>query len=325
MDVSVVVIGRNDNYKSSIVPYLSRLNLFSHTLNKFMEGLDWELILVDYNPPPNKKLLSQALDWSDIPVKHRVVKRNERSEFIAKHVKAGARLLNAAGKRVSWELFPVYLLHGAREGLKCATGDWVLWTSTDNVFGGSLNDVVGKLELNCFYRAFRLNFGIKDLSSFDLLCESPENTLATLRKRIIGRRSSGWRKKVRRNIWKAAGDFMLLPREVCLKFGGYVPMAHPKPKDAYTQFVFAALLNGCKIKKLNYRFINMHFSDTTHMKHVMTSYNYVCKKYNFLSWKKTKEFLCFKEWAHDIATSPKGWTGYDFLWIKRLFDNILRE
>ena len=60
--ISFVVAARNDNYGGD---FLRRIQVFLNVLLALCEnhGLDMELIIVEWNPPPNVPKLAKVLAW----------------------------------------------------------------------------------------------------------------------------------------------------------------------------------------------------------------------------------------------------------------------
>jgi len=67
MKISIASSGRNDNYSN----FLPKLKLSLKFIHRALKNIDYEFVLIDYNPPKDKPLLSECLPKHKYPnVKH---------------------------------------------------------------------------------------------------------------------------------------------------------------------------------------------------------------------------------------------------------------
>lgn len=305
MDLSVIVYGRNDNYKSSgPTTFLSRLKTFCQSLKSSLQGISWELVMVDYNPLDNS-LMSNAWEWTDINVNHVVVSSKQWSKLIENNRKLKARFTE----------YHVYPGHGMYAGFLHAKGDYVLYTSTDNIFPPGLNDIINNVKPGTLYRARRA-----DLTEAVVLERSSE---------II---SGSWvPDRYFGTIWRACGDFMLISRQDCSRMGGFLPMAHPKPYGLDSQFAFFSMCSGINIDMLHYTFVNTSIPDSGKRKGANKS-AYFCSGYDHDDFvKRNKHFKKFKTWAYNAkwtynsdAPAPPFSVSYDYQWIRDIFGRVIK-
>ena len=140
--LSIVVTSRNDNHGGNL---LHRMQLF---VNGLMEQcrrhqLNAELVLVEWNPPPDRPRLSEALSWpkEEGPCSVRVI---EVSPEIHSQFKHSERL-------------PLFQMIAKNVGIRRARGRFILATNIDILFSDEMMRflVRGKLDPNRLYRVDR--------------------------------------------------------------------------------------------------------------------------------------------------------------------------
>lgn len=151
--LSVVITGRNDDYGQD---FLGRLKVF-------LRHLDWqvrtcpdlmELVIVEWNPLPDREPLSQVLPTTrNISVRYITVDR-------VTHETMGATM-------------PVLEFAGKNVGIRRARGDFVLATNPDIVFSQAMIDWLATrpLRSDTVYRTDRYDFlpdGISDIADCDI-------------------------------------------------------------------------------------------------------------------------------------------------------------
>jgi hypothetical protein len=140
--LSVIVAARNDNYGGD---FIGRLKRFAESLARASRAYPdlFELIVVEWNPPPDRPPLSEAIDWSDIanvriivvpPELHRPIPNSDR--------------------------LPMFDCHAKNVGIRRARGKFALTTNADIVFPIELFDWFSTRSLSpdCFYRVDRHDF-----------------------------------------------------------------------------------------------------------------------------------------------------------------------
>lgn len=147
--ISVVVVGRNDNYG---VNFLDRINNFIRSLDYQVKNYPnlLELIIVEWNPRPQ-----------DAPIK----------DVIAKVDNLNIRVIT-----VSPELhnklehpLPVLEFHGKNVGARRAQGEFVLVTNPDILFTDEMITEFSKRRLSeeCFYRTDRYDFVSDEINTVE--------------------------------------------------------------------------------------------------------------------------------------------------------------
>lgn len=163
--LSIVVTARNDNHGGDM---LQRMQAFVDSLvcqcRRF--NLDAELVVVEWNPPGDKKRIHDEIVWpsSMEPLSVR---------FIEVPSDVHDALENA-------EKFPLFQMIAKNVGIRRASGTFVLATNIDIIFSNELMWFVSKkmLEERYFYRVDRYDIGKRTipagLTSDDLLtyCET---------------------------------------------------------------------------------------------------------------------------------------------------------
>ena len=130
--LSLVVMARNDDHGGNL---LDRMQAFvSGWLSQARRySIPSELIIVEWNPPPDRPRLVEALEWpSDLgPCQVRLIE--VPAELHARFAHAGA--------------LPLYQMIAKNAGIRRARGEYVLATNIDILFSS---------ELACFFAARRL-------------------------------------------------------------------------------------------------------------------------------------------------------------------------
>jgi hypothetical protein len=126
--LSVVAVSRNDNHGGDL---LARMQ---HFIDGFIgqcrrHRLDAELILVEWNPPPGRPPLEEALRWPDDfgPARVRIVTVSPEVHSTFENSRA----------------LPLFQMIGKNVGIRRATGRHVLATNIDILFG---DDLIGYLR-----------------------------------------------------------------------------------------------------------------------------------------------------------------------------------
>jgi len=139
--VSFVAGSRNDDHGGNLG---HRMQVFIEALLAQCDrhGLDAELVLVEWNPPPDRPRLAEALDWPGSGrCKVRII---EVPPFLHQ------RFDNA-------DALPLHQMIAKNVGIRRARGRFVAVTNVDILFSDSLVDFLarGDLETDCFYRTER--------------------------------------------------------------------------------------------------------------------------------------------------------------------------
>jgi len=152
--VSVVIIGRNDDYGQD---FLTRINTFVRCLDHQVRAHAdlWELVVVEWNPEPERQTLAEVIQ----PTLHLLVRVITVSPDL--HATVGGAS-------------PVLEFHAKNVGIRRARGEFVLVTNPDILFSPDLIDEIAqrKLRLDTVYRTDRYDFlttGIEDVATEDLM------------------------------------------------------------------------------------------------------------------------------------------------------------
>ncbi len=322
--ISVALFGRNDNYSGN---FLGKLKLSIISIQRALKNIDYEIVLLDYNPPKNKPLLSEYLtEFKNI--KHVVFSHEDHLEFIDCHLKAGAILKNNKGKRVSKkEIYKINffgVLAGGILSVKHSSGDYILSTGTDNIFPIQFGDFVDKLEPNILYRTwiYRIHNSIKKIKKipfnrFDKISNYNRIRNKIQRKITIENIRCKYHRKKCGAIWHSSGNFILMDKNSWKETGGYLPTINPRPLMGDCQVIFHALSCGKKVKCVDFPIFNIDTLDNK--KALYTKWkgnsNYIIKKngieYNHLKelGKDTYNSGCtewqkFRKWAIKSHLKP---------------------
>jgi hypothetical protein len=206
--LSIVLASRNDDYAGGM---LRRLQVFISSLLEQADRhkLASELILVDWNPPPHRALLKEAILWP----KHTnfcTVRAIEVPPSVHQRFKFSDKL-------------PI-LIHRARNvGVRRARGEFILPTSSDILFSDVLMQFFAAklLKIDRMYRIARYDVCedvLKLPSLNDRLAYCERNIVS-----ILGQEFSYVVKGLNGHpvlYTNASGDFILLSREFYFKLHG---------------------------------------------------------------------------------------------------------
>ncbi len=230
--VSAVVIARNDNHGDNM---LERIQTFLDGWREMaeIEQLKSEIVFVEWNPPPDKKSLSEVLRW----------RTNSWSElrFITVPPEMHNILPNA-------DRIPLYQMIGKNVGIRRSKGEFILATNIDLLFNQPMFRFLAnaKLDKNAFFRTARLDCGKTIIpANLNVLekIEFCENNLVRLNLNNKTMELEGKKMMPASEIWKepldnwipsvikrgenrnlfsnACGDFTMLHRDAWDKLRGY--------------------------------------------------------------------------------------------------------
>jgi hypothetical protein len=153
--ISIVIVGRNDNYGGDFEGRLFATTRYN--LDAFAKrGIAHELIFVEWNPLPDRPLLSHKLAAAFDQARCIVV-----DGAVHRHVSRNRHIA-------------VFEYHAKNVGAWRAQGRWLLLTNPDNYFGRNTLDFLerGGFDPDTLYRTGRI--GISDPSALDDpgLCDS---------------------------------------------------------------------------------------------------------------------------------------------------------
>lgn len=308
--ISIALFGRNDNYGGD---FLDKLKLSIKSIQKSLKDIDYEIILLDYNPPKNKPLLSEYFSADKYSIiKHVVFSNEDHLEFIEQHLKIGAKLVYKNKIISENEVYKIDFfgpIAGGVLSVKHSSGDYILSTGTDNIFPNQFGKFINKLEKNILYRTWMYRiydniykikkFFLTNLEEFVVKCES-------LKKVTFKLLEINFKKEI--SLWNSAGNFLLMDRNSWKEVGGYLPTINPRLPMCDTQVIFHALVLDKKIKCCNFPIFNIHKTTNLEYKKMSSYSNYIVNKndiyYNHVkeigkatSSTGLKEWQNFRKWA----------------------------
>jgi hypothetical protein len=119
--LSIVVTARNDDHGGSLLP---RMQTFVNALLDQCreQSFEAELIIVEWNPPPDRPRLAEALRWNPSPCRVRVIEVPESLHRGYRHA----------------DLLPLYQMIAKNVGIRRALGEFILATNIDILFSNEL-------------------------------------------------------------------------------------------------------------------------------------------------------------------------------------------
>ncbi|MCY6379993.1 hypothetical protein [Hoeflea prorocentri] len=146
--ISIVIVGRNDNYGGDFEDRLFSTSLYNL---KALEarGVEAELVFVEWNPLPGRPLLSEKL-----------LSTIDKARCIV--VDASIHRLISENRHIK-----LFEYHAKNAGAARARGSWLLLTNPDNYFGDDVLEFLqkGNFETRMLYRAGWID--IEDASSLN--------------------------------------------------------------------------------------------------------------------------------------------------------------
>jgi hypothetical protein len=244
--ISFVVVARNDNYGGD---FLHRINVFVNNLLPLCERLHMpsELLIVEWNPPPDRPRLAEAITWPTLGQRYSEIRIVEVPETV--HTKLPRA-----------DQFPVFEYIGKNVGVRRARGEYVLVTNPDVLFSAGLLRAIytEALSPERYYRTARY-----DVMS-PVPAANPEEQLAYCRQHIL--RSLGYVYSANWGCWSrwnpyrrakalarycksawqhqrwvvpftnAAGDFFLMHRDGWRELQGFPEMKSHSHHDSYLTY-----------------------------------------------------------------------------------------
>lgn len=139
--ISLVVVARNDDHggfmRERIQSFLDGWRIMASE-----EGLQSEIVFVEWNPPEDKAPIHEVLDWPQTP--------GVELRYITVSRELHHKLPNA-------EKIPLYQMIGKNIGARRSRGEWILMTNIDMLFNRAMIRFLrdAPLDRNAFYRAPR--------------------------------------------------------------------------------------------------------------------------------------------------------------------------
>lgn len=259
--LSIVVTSRNDNHGGDL---LARMQAFVDSLvfqcNKF--SIKSELLIVEWNPLPDKESLSTALSW-----------REDNKYCAVKVIEVPNSVHQELGNS---DKIPLYQMIGKNVGIRRAKGDFVLVTNIDILLSDDLMWFLSKKQLSCgyIYRTARYDVendwlassqtaeehlkhcmnsiiriqGLHGVTDIDVLeLGENEKVFSNMRKMPVNELTSLLEEKSKgRDLFtNACGDFVIMAREHWHEMKGYPELDR---HDAYVDglIMYMAEAHGLK-------------------------------------------------------------------------------
>ncbi len=297
--ISIALYGRNDNYGGN---YLKKLKLSIQSIQRSLDNMNYEIVLLDYNPPKDKPLLSSYFSSLKYPrIKHVVFSNIDYLKFIESHLKVGAQLKYKNKFMSEKEIHQIQFSTSIAMNLsiKYSSGDYILSTGTDNIFPIQFGNFVKDLEPNILYRTWLYRLSgkfnkIKQISfdKFDKL-DNKINTTCYTKNNVY------FKKKI--SIWSSAGNFILMDKNSWKEVGGYLPTIHPRLQCCDSQVIFFALALQKKIKCFGSPIFNIDNDINPFYKKITKHLNYIVKwngiEYNHMMEIGSKQWKCYSKYA----------------------------
>jgi hypothetical protein len=176
--VSFVATSRNDNHGGNLS---ERMNAFVNGLSQqcSKHGLDAELVLVEWNPPPDKPGLREAIQWPEakscsmriILVPHDVHSRLKHSEQL-----------------------PLFQMIAKNVGIRRCKGDFIVATNVDILFSDELMQFLASRQLKAdrMYRVDRYDVPLPAGESIEVQLEfCRKNVVRIYQREMIRNVASG--------------------------------------------------------------------------------------------------------------------------------------
>jgi hypothetical protein len=138
--LSIVVASRNDDHGGNL---LGRTQTFVNALLDQCrdQQVEIELIFVEWNPPPNRPRLAEALRWKPSPCQVRIIEVPEPVHRSYRYA----------------DILPLYQMIGKNVGIRRARGEFILATNIDILFSNEFIQFVAarKFQKGVLYRLDR--------------------------------------------------------------------------------------------------------------------------------------------------------------------------
>lgn len=262
--LSIVVVGRNDDYGGN---FIRRLQVFFQTTIYLCNstGLESEVIVVEWNPPPQKPRLRDVLETDSF---------NYRGSTCIRFIEVPSTIHQSIPNPNNVPLFE-YL--GKNTGIRRAQGTFILVTNPDIIFTPGLIEYIRQYNLHSqyFYRADRYDISLpshdyRDIAQLLDFCKtsvvkihrSLEST-EPFRSRSLQRLlwligvKVAWMWRIRRLCvphTNGAGDFILAHKVIWHRLRGFPEMeTHGLSSGIDGLMVYLMIMAGVRQKVLPFR------------------------------------------------------------------------
>lgn len=229
--LTIPLIGRRDDYSPG---YDDRVRLCLQSFVEVFKDIDVELLLVDYNQVKNKPL---AELFPHPKIKNVVVHKKDVRNKIRRHFKNGVRIIGADGADVKFDdFFRVFSFPpgwAINEGLKLATGEYFVFTTTDVIVcKENLNSLLNLLRPKVMFKCSPLVASQEYVSqNLVSIIESTSNHSLTFNRNYKTKYKVG------------NGLFCIIDTQSARDIGGSLPyLVHrSKGADFFASFISSAL------------------------------------------------------------------------------------
>jgi len=340
--ISIALFGRNDNY---IENYLDKVKLSIRSIQRSLDGIDYEIVFLDYNPPSDRPLLSECFPISEYSrVKHVVLSREDHLEFINRHLDAGSRVLLNGRELPSETIYGMHFMpvFAGILSIKNCSGDYILSTGSDNIFPIQFGKFIKKLQPDTMYRTWTYRtykeISINELSrmsysDYDSFADHKRMKAKDVRKFKISEDRFLFPKKSCRYLWESAGNFMLMDRKSWKEVNPFISTINHRLPKCDNQGVFHSLTYGKKIKCANFPIFNIHNFKAAKYGGYDCDSNFIIKNDTIIydQLEEIEKWGRYEKWARRSLLKPNREyflkTGYRnrFDEVKKIFKSILPD
>lgn len=220
-ELSFVAVSRNDNHGGDMT---RRMNMFINMLSCQCDsyGLEAELILVEWNPPEDRKSLAEELVWPEgKKLKTRIV-------TVPKELHDKYKYANS---------LPLYQMIGKNVGIRRAEGKYILLTNVDILFSDELIKWLSEGRMKAGYNYHIDRFDV-DMPLPDIDSTEPSELIDQCKRNLLRRNTRIGTQNLKTGKWNkifssdasnkrehlhtnACGDFTLAHRDDWFETLGY--------------------------------------------------------------------------------------------------------
>lgn len=282
--VSILLYGRDDNYAPD---YLTRVKYCIQSYANALDGLDYEIVLVDFNQIPDKPLIRHFDGYKN--VREVVVSRDEYGDLLKQHFDKGVRLV--ADKAVARD----YLLDSffsttwaTNFGLANSTKKYVIFTSPDLLVCTGLGEVLETVSPNTLYKCIsaKLPYEVCFRKFKHFLRHSFDHP--KLRRHVQFSRKSVYRLNV------GNGQMFIIDRKSAIDVGGYLPFLMHRGKGCDLFFSYFCSALGKKSVIPRYCCFEMDHTKVSLSQNKW--YNYIVKHNKKIVFDYMQEFDYLRSW-----------------------------
>jgi hypothetical protein len=243
--LSLAVVARNDGYGGN---FLERMQVFLRVISELSESCHskTELVVTEWNPPENRKRLSEALEWPP-----------KTEHFTWKIITVPKELHDTFPNH---EKVPLFEWAGKNVAIRRSRGQFILATNPDVIPSRDLFSYISdpsNLDSQRFYRADRYDVpgqseGFSDLATIETYCKSHWSKVnrsygSFLRKEDTAQSSDQTAKRIglfMRHVLhtNGSGDFLLMSSKSWNDLRGYPELPTIDHVDSVMCFIAGMFL-----------------------------------------------------------------------------------